>query len=682
MFAPEAPRGRNAPLDTLGGSKGWAEPKTATLPRAIAHPLWLAACAALIDLTLTAHLYLRPAPHGGPFTMDIAPFLMRALYYTLWSHCLVALPFVLVGWWRLRRGLGPSWLAAAAQLALAGTLLLVGAVDREFQRFLGMHVSVAWLSTYTALDRTPAVIWDALRADRGGTWSSLWGLVGTFAYPLLALGAARGSIPARLVRPRYSAPFVVLAALWPTILWNFIPGGIQRQNKVRPALITLLKEADRKPILRPDAKAVRAATALYQREWLTRASSSRAFAFHMSQYPLRKRAAHALGAPGKRPNIIVLSLETFRAKDMPSLNPAAPTPSATPFLDALAQKPNSAAYARYYASGVPTALAFMSIHTGLLTHPRRNVPSEATSQHLDGFPDALRSHGYRTLHFTGSDPDWDSQRVWLTRWYDEVHYSPQDKEQDRLTFRRAAARLREVGRGDKPFFAYLVSISNHTPFRNPEPELAISAGKSARDALRNTMHYTDDVVRELYATLAKEPWFENTVWVITGDHAIDLGERGEALGPSNLRHETTWVPLILHGNDPRLPRGTQSCVASHVDLAPTLTELAGVHEDDSYMGHSLLEAGCAERTALILHAENYAYETREFSLYKPVGAPAFVYAGDDLEQKHALAHPPRPWLERADRLARAAQLLVAYTVDFDRHSPPKPNAATVARAGN
>jgi arylsulfatase A-like enzyme len=648
------------------------------LPATISRPLLLSGCAALADAALNLHLFLRSAPLGGRYVLDTAPLLSRALYYGTWSHALVALPFVLFGIWRERRGRGRSWPADALQLALSAALLLIGAVDREFQRFLGMHVTLAWLSTYAAVGRTPAVIWDALRADRGGAWSSLWGVFAALAYVALAPRAARVRLPARLARLRVGAPLIVLLLVWPTILWNFIPGGVLRQNKVRPALITLVREARRQPVVAPDQGALRAATALYQQDWLAR-SRPGAFVFDTPDYPLRKRALSAPPARAARPNIIVLSLETFRAKEMASLNPDAPRPSATPFLDQLAQRPDSAAYRRYYASGVPTAFAFMSIHTSLLMHPRRNLTSEATSQQLGGFPDTLRRHGYRTLHFTGSDPDWDSQRVWLTRWYDEVHFSPADKELDRRTFRRAAERLREVGRSDRPFFAYLVSISNHTPFRNPEPQLAISDGKSSRDALRNTMRYTDDVVRELYESLSREPWFARTVWVITGDHGFDLGDRGEILGHTNLRHETTWVPLIVHGQDARLPRGINSCVGSHVDLAPTLAGLAGVSEADSYMGHSLLDPSCEGRSALILSAGHYAYETDEFSLYKPPGAPAFVYAGSDLEQRAALASPPQSLLRRAADLAQATQLLVAYTVDFDRHSLPEPAGSTIAR---
>jgi phosphoglycerol transferase MdoB-like AlkP superfamily enzyme len=301
-------------------------------------------------------------------------------------------------------------------------------------------------------------------------------------------------------------------------------------------------------------------------------------------------------------------------------------------------------------------------------HPRKSIPSEATGAHITGFPEGLRRHGYRALHFTGSDPDWDSQRVWLDRWYDEVHFDPRHGERDRAVFRAASERIREVARDGKPFLAYLSSISNHHPFRIPEAELAITPGATPVEALHNTMHYTDDVVRELYESLSKEAWFDDTIWIVTGDHGFDLADRGEAGGHENLRHETTWVPLLIHGRDPRLPRGRVSVVSAHIDLAPTIAELASVWDDNSYMGHSLLHVDGDAETLVLRHG-NYAFETREHSLFKPAGDKAWIYAASDRVQVHALSEPPR-LLDRAELLAKAYEATLVYAIDNNRVLPP------------
>ncbi len=645
------------------------------LPPSVARPLIFAAVASGLDASFDVFLYLRQSPLGGDFALRPAPYLMRSIYYGVWGHTLIALPFILFGLYRSGKGREASAVAAGLQLLLTTALLLVAGVDREFQRFLGMHVSAAWLTTYQAVGRTPDVVWNALREDRGGSWSSLWGIgIVVLGYVPVCLWLRNVAIPMRWVHSRRrSFGFVFGLLIWPTILWNFIPGGGQRLAKIRPAVLTVLRELRSTPLDKPSDEELARATATFQSDWLGREGSTD-WAFEDPEYPLHRTfKGSRVASPGVRPNFILLALETFRAKEMPSFNPDAPKPSPTPFLDALASSEQSAFYPRYYTTGVPTVHAFMSLHTSLLMHPTR-LPAESTSQHLAGFPSALHAHGYRTLHFTGSDPDWDSQRVWLRHWYDEIDYRADDGERDRVLFRRAAQRLREVGREGQPFFAYLASISNHTPFKSPEPEFDITSGGSARDSLRNTMRYTDDVVRELYESAKNEPWFANTIWIVTGDHAFDLGDRGEVGGHENLRHETTWVPLIVHGRAAlKLGRGRQPRIASHIDLAPTVSELAGVFDDNSYMGHSLLSSPAEPSAALILRGMHYAYEAKEWSMYRPPEGEPFVYAGGDLAQTAAavgLGLLPAGGLERADGLAKASRTLVAYVIDFDRHSRP------------
>lgn len=629
--------------------------------------------AIVVDALLWLFLYLRPSPLGAPFALDPGHYVFHALVYGAWGQVLTALPFLVRGHrWPTR----PPRIALALQTLATATLLFLGALDREFQRFLGMHVSASWLGTYGSVSRTPDVVWDALARDQGGAWSSLVGLSLPLVYLLVAPMVAR-RVRYDAFGRRHARTALVIMLLAPTVWWN-VPGGKLRQAKVRPALLVATHELLAKAPEPQDPARLKQSIATYQQH-VSRSSSEPHWRFFDPAYPLRRQyAGPAQPEPSVRPNIIMLSLETFRAKDMKSMNPSLEGPAPTPFLDRLAQDERSAYWPRYYASGVPTVHAFMSIHASLIMHPTRSIPFDATADHIEGFPAALRAHGYRTLHFTGSDPDWDSQRVWLSRWYDEVDYSPADGERDRLTFRRAAKRIREVAHGDQPFLAYIASISNHTPFRSPEPALSITDGTTTRDALHNTMHYTDDVVRELYTSLSNEPWFANTVWVITGDHGFDLGDRGESGGHENLRHETTWVPLIVHGAHAQQTRGEQTCVGSHLDLAPTVMELASIWDDNSYMGRSLLHADCTRADALVVRGANYAYETSALSLFKPAEGPAVVYAGTDRSQEHALAAPPEALQAQAKQLRDAYVDTIRYVVDQDRVARRPASTPTMA----
>lgn len=636
---------------------------------AVQHAVGLFALAVALESLLHLFLYLRPNPFGRPFALDPANYVFHAIYYGAWAQAIVATPILAWAHWRDRRRLPLGRTAIALHVTMCTVLLVLGAMDRECQRFLGMHLDIAWLRTYFVTLHVPEVVVQSVATDRGGAWSSLWGLAVALAYvPLAIVVAPRVRWPRALRLPGVSLPIAVALLVVPTVLWVWVPGGKNRQAKVRPVLLSLWHDLSARERAAPRPDELAQAVAIYRADWHT-GDPDGAWVFDDDDRPLHRRHVGGEPSPPARPNFVVVQLETFRAKDVKSMNPDLAGTPPTPFLDELAADPQSAAYRRYYASAVPTVHAMLAIHTGLLMHPYKSIASEAADVYIDGIPAALRRHGYRTMHFTGSDPDWDGQRVWLERWYDEVHYWAEHEERDRPTFRAAADRIRAAASEGAPFFAYVVSISNHTPFRSPEPEFDLEGGGGTIDALHDTMHYTDDVVRELFEALRGEPWFANTIFIVTGDHAYDLGDRGEAGGFENLRHETTWVPLIVHGADARLPRGANTCVASHVDLAPTIAELAGVWDDQSYVGHSLLDRDCGRATAVILRLGNWAVETADLSLYQPKDGGLFAYAGDDLVQSTPLPDVEPARAVEAARSAAAVELLIGYTVDHDLVAP-------------
>jgi arylsulfatase A-like enzyme len=647
---------------------------TATYPqRVVRWPaallVWLAAAVAAVALVVAQ--YLRPAPLGNAYVLDTQHYVWYAMLSELFGLGLLSAPFIALTARRQRPPVARGLLGA--QIALLTLSLLLSQLNHELQRFMGAQLSLDFIRTYLHIERTPEVIWQALADDRGGPYSAL----GLYAIaPLFATLAVRGSHSLRLPVERpvdrktlvTALLFVVLGLAVP-LGWLLGPGGGNRKLKLRSPLV-LFYDSLRQRTSDPARYArladdVRAA----QRAWLA-ADDSGAYRFADPDYPLRRvRVGPPPPPPAVPPNVIVLSLETFRARDVGSFNPRV-RPSPTPFLDSLARDPNSAIYPRYIANGIPTVAAFMSMHTSTLPHSERTVASAFTATTLDAFPLHARQRGYHTAFFTGSDPDWDNQRHWLNRWYHEVHFDPAFRERDRQVFAHALRRVLQLGRGGKPFVTTIASISNHTPFRSPEPALDITPGRTAVERLHNTMHYTDDVVAGFVAALRREPWFERTVLIITGDHGFDLGERGgPSIGHDNLRHESLWVPLIVHGRDPRLPRGVQARVASHIDLAPTIADLVGHVGAVSFTGHSLLAPATSDSFAVAVRNHNLAFETAELSAFLPAhGAPS-VYAGGDALQEVERDAAEFPAMRQWTARARALSLVTDWALEHDRVAP-------------
>ncbi len=273
----------------------------------------------------------------------------------------------------------------------------------------------------------------------------------------------------------------------------------------------------------------------------------------------------------------------------------------------------------------------MSIHTGMLPHSTERVATGFTGIKFDSFPALLRKQGYTAHFFTGTDPDWDNQRFWAEKWYDSIYFDPKNKEKDRLVFRKASEDIKALGQTGKPFLASVFSISNHAPFNTPEEKFLFTKSSDLKEKITNTMSYTDNVVQELYDSLKNEEWFKDTIFIVTGDHGYDLGDRGVSGGHTNLRHESTWVPLIIHGSFDFI-KGKNETVGSHTDLAPTILDLAGICDETSFLGHSLFAKKADKSYAITVKESNFSFETPFYSAFFPKNSNPMLFKSEDILQ--------------------------------------------------
>ena len=70
----------------------------------------------------------------------------------------------------------------------------------------------------------------------------------------------------------------------------------------------------------------------------------------------------------------------------------------------------------------------------------------------------------------------------------------------------------------------------------------------------------------LVQSLAAEPWFRRTLLVVVGDHGYNLGEHDGTPGQRNAYRESVWVPLIIAGPHPALPRGRPDGIALAIKI--------------------------------------------------------------------------------------------------------------------
>lgn len=539
---------------------------------------------------LQVMLYFRPTPLGVAYVAHWDRYFFHALYFEVLGVALVSAPFFAYWLLRYEQPIGARrkrvHLLHGALLAVA---IFLNAADHETMRFFGTHADLSWLRTYLTPRAAPASgsVMSAISGDPGGPWLALLLPFGSALALLVWLPRlVSGAAGFRLARGTAAA--LVFGTTLGMLSSYPQPGHVNRRRRVEPQVTRLARDGWKRVTLPSRAVDTGELGRRHQERWLAE-SGDPGWTFPDPERPyLRAPVAGTATTPVGPPwNVIFIQLECVRGWDVGLLN--GHTDSATPFLDALSLDPKSAWWTRAMSHGPPTLNGFFSAHCGTPPHSTRHVCTEFTQVDFECFPETLRRHGYTTELMSASDPDWDNRRHWLLRWYDRYSFPREAKENDRIVFHRAADRVREIAAAGRPFLFSLISISNHFPYRVPEPAFD-RGGDQPGERIRDTTRFTDDVLREFVASIAREPWFERTLLVVTSDHGFNLGEHGRTAGGTGSMREATWIPLVIHGGHPRLVAGRHDEPAGLIDLAPTIADLLDIRDPNPWAGRSLARA--------------------------------------------------------------------------------------------
>ena len=540
----------------------------------------------LVHALLRVAVLGRPDAFGLPFVGKFDWYIFHAVCFDLRWMTWLSLPLVAhVAFWETRKG----WWARAglwALYVLQAVLLVATVIDDETYRFMGSHLTPSLFSTY-GNNAAIRQVFTFLANDKGGRYVPVALLLG--AVPLaIWLQHQLGRMSAFSSEPHWKKILVwalvanAVGWLYTEVIW----GGGFRAKKLAPVQQvwwTELRQARTERV--GDAEYARLRDA-FRRRWQAE-NPGGAWRFPDSSLPYWKvPVAGEIVAPrDSQWNVVLIVLESHRALNCGFLKDHGAVRDATPFLDSVAQQ--GEAWTRYQCPALPTVRALASIHLGVLNHPVRNFTSDLPGLANQGLPAILGARGWTTRFFSAADPAWDNQTPWLRQWYQGFDYD-RFRERDADLFAHGAAWMRQNLSKDKPFFVAFMSKTNHYPF-NREEGVGDAASGDLQARMVQTMRYTDRAVRGLVDSLRREPWFARTVFVVTGDHGFPLNEHGSSNMGYGLYSESVWLPLVVFGGHPKLhPGAMHPEPASHLDLGPTILDLAGVRAANHFTGRDLL----------------------------------------------------------------------------------------------
>ncbi|MDP8953197.1 MAG: sulfatase-like hydrolase/transferase [Actinomycetota bacterium] len=362
-------------------------------------------------------------------------------------------------------------------------------------------------------------------------------------------------------------------------------------------------------------------------------------------------------------NVVLIHLESTRARSVTPYNEGLET---APFLDELAK--NSLLAERAYTTVPNTLKASVSVNCGIEPDLRPGVEAKAGGVPARGLPDLLKEQGYRTVFFQSSTENFENfGKIAKDLGYEE-YYPLESMDtggfersnyfgyEDDVMLKPSEEWLGKLGA--VPFVAkYLTGTAHH------DYELPIRYGRKnfskdeQLDRYLNCLRYQDFFLRNLFEQYKRLGLYEDTIFVIYGDHGEGFGEHGRYVHENNPYEESLRVPLVIH--DPKRFQSGERVegLANHTDILPTVLDLLGYEvENGGYPGYSLLHPIPEERTlffscfnkdkclASLKGTEKYIYH------YGNQPDELFDLLKDPLEERNLAGERPKEAEERRDEL--------------------------------
>ena len=341
---------------------------------------------------------------------------------------------------------------------------------------------------------------------------------------------------------------------------------------------------------------------------------------------------------GKKPNILLLSIDTLRADHLGCYGNDRWGRSPSPHLDALAAR--GVIFERCYAPRGQTHPSIASMLTGKypITHGLREN-GQGLSEHHPTLAQLLKKAGYATAGFASnlpvqSDPVQDPEHsppAWWTRGFETcgdgfggnfAAETGRGKIEDQWRWderveRQVEAWIESYAGGDRsrPFFLWAHFYDPHKPYlpdpscpdffpdyEGPlEPETAVENGRpvdrvgrfidQATRAGRElapadhrkvlalydaSLWGVDQRIGRILEALEKRGLLENTWIFFTADHGEELGDHNAYYyHGASIYNAVLHIPFIAAG--PGVPAGRRlACLVQNVDLSATVMDLAGV----------------------------------------------------------------------------------------------------------
>jgi arylsulfatase A-like enzyme len=334
------------------------------------------------------------------------------------------------------------------------------------------------------------------------------------------------------------------------------------------------------------------------------------FAGYDPAYLTSLSAIQGLASSTRKPNVLVVVLESTRWDHTSLAPPSERRGRQTPNLEALAAQGVTARRAR---AVVPhTTKSLFTMLCGRYPAMQRGIVEYSRQFHAQCLADILRRAGYRTGFFQSSwgvfeerprlvgNMGYEHFEAWEDIQGERLGYLASDD----LSLPGAVARWLDAGESaEQPFFVTVLTSATHHPYRLPASVARLAAESGSKTDTPQQRYSllveaADRMLGRLVNELERRGLRDQTLIVVAGDHGEGFGDKGVKQHDNNFFEEGLHVPLVFAG--PSVARG--QTIGPNVflgDVTPTILARLGLalapEVADTLIGTDILASELAER---------------------------------------------------------------------------------------
>jgi membrane protein len=295
-------------------------------------------------------------------------------------------------------------------------------------------------------------------------------------------------------------------------------------------------------------------------------------------------------------NVVVIILESFGQEFVGALNPqldGGRYKGVTPFLDSLigvsTTYENSFANGRKSIDGMPSVLSSIP----MFVEPFFLTP--ASLNHLSGLARELNGEGYHTAFFHGAQNgsmgfEAFARSTGFGQYYGRTEFDADPRFGGENEFDGTWAiwdepflqfYAKKMSEMKQPFMTAVFTASSHAPYKVPE-RYAKQFPEEGDTPLHKCVRYSDMALRKFFETARRQPWYKNTIFVLTADHT-SLSTHEEYQTPLGRFR----VPIIFFDPSGDMKPGRRPGIAKQIDIMPTLLGYLGFQHPFVAFGNDL-----------------------------------------------------------------------------------------------